>query len=199
MMTEDAFHDLYDALYPLILRFVRGAVSNQADVEDVVQDVFVRVARHYDGYRAQASLQTWVLAIAKHVIVDYWRKRQRDAARPTQSLETMLPADERFVAARGDDVYVRDPAEHIATHDELTRIRCCIDTLPANMRLVLLCRLYQDLTNTETAQVLGWTAARVRVTYSRAIRRFTAAWKLAEGQAPAVTWRPPDSQTTARW
>jgi RNA polymerase sigma-70 factor (ECF subfamily) len=55
--------------------FVSRKVSNPADVEELVQETFINTLRSLPEFVGQASLWTWMCAIAKHEIGDYYRKK----------------------------------------------------------------------------------------------------------------------------
>jgi len=169
MMTSEAFRAIYETHYTDVLRFVRSFVHSERDVEDIVQDVFVQVARHYADYRGQAQIRTWLFAIAKNTITDHWRKNQRLKNRPSMPLEDAM---ENLVSTTQEE----EPEARAIYADEMTSVRACIDKMPEHMRAVLLCRAVNDLNTSETANVLGWSATRVRVTYSRALKKFKIAW-----------------------
>lgn len=169
MMTDDDFRSLYDKHYTDVLRFVRSFVRRERDVKEIVQDVFVQVARHHAEYRGAAHIRTWLFAIAKNAVTDYWRKQQRLKNRPVLQLDEST--ENLYAAGAGNE-----PESSTLHKDEMTRIRRCIDTLPEQMRLVMLCRSIHGMDTAETAYILHWSTTRVRVTYSRALKRFRRMW-----------------------
>ena len=179
MLSNEDFRDLYDAHYPLVLNFVRGAVNREQDAEEIVQDVFVRIARNYGNFRGKSRLQTWILAVARNAIVDFWRKN-----RTREAYTDGMPLEDRLAEVGS---YEGDPLGTAIQHGEALAVRACITQLPENLRLVLLCRIYRGLSAVETAAVLGWTQPRVRVTYSRALRKFRDAWQTSGWVVEAST------------
>jgi RNA polymerase sigma-70 factor (ECF subfamily) len=72
-----------------IHRFVSKRVAS-ADVDDVVQDIFIRAHRNRLKLREEERAEAWILAIARKAIADYYR--QREGQPPHDSLErTELP------------------------------------------------------------------------------------------------------------
>lgn len=179
ILSNDEFRELYDVHYSLVLNFVRGGVNNAPDVEEIVQDVFVRVARNYGNFRGQSQLRTWILTIARHAIVDFWRKQGKAVQRVQ-----LISMDEGLSQLESQE---GDPLEAAIRQSEGEAVRQCIQRLPEKMRLILLCRIYQGLSVAETAQILGWTEPRVRVTQSRAMRKFSMEWQ-DSGWAVSVTY-----------
>ena len=67
-------------LYPDVVRYCATRVAPEA-AEDVAQDVFLRVIRSVEGFRADASARTWVFAIARNACADAVRGRVRRRGR----------------------------------------------------------------------------------------------------------------------
>src|SRR5687768_2462359 len=62
--------------------FVAGRVSNEADAEDIVQDVFVRIHTRLDTLDDERKLTGWVYQIARNAIIDHYRGRRPLTALP---------------------------------------------------------------------------------------------------------------------
>ncbi|WP_233096212.1 RNA polymerase sigma factor [Alicyclobacillus sp. SO9] len=168
-MSNSCFRELYDVHYAAVMAFARSAAQTEEDAEEIVQDVFVKVARNYHQFHGKSSVRTWVLAIARNVITDYWRKQSRRAKYRADDVEG------EDIAKMSSETAV-DPLDYTVKQDESTCIRMFVDKLPQHMRLVVLCRIYQSFSVLETARILGWSQARVRVTYSRALRKLRTVW-----------------------
>ena len=73
-----------------VRRFIGKRVPS-SDVDDVVQDVFVRVSRGLNQLRQSERAEAWMLAIARKTIADFYRKRDRQL--PIVSEEVPEPTD----------------------------------------------------------------------------------------------------------
>lgn len=80
----------------VIRRFVRGALLDEAAVDDVCQDALISVAGSIGSFRGGSKVTTWVHTIVRHRVVDHLR-RQRvtaplpdDEASPTQRMSSLL-------------------------------------------------------------------------------------------------------------
>lgn len=158
-MNDGDFRSLYDMYYNDVHRFVHGHVHHQADVEDIIQNTFIQVARSFSNLRDHTHIRTWILRISHNQIQDYYRKKQRekDRQRPLDAIEE---------TASGSD-----PVADIINDDLRRHVYRLIDTLSLNTRTVLVCRLYQDLSHNEISTILGFSSVRIRVIYSRGIAR----------------------------
>jgi RNA polymerase sigma-70 factor (ECF subfamily) len=88
---QAAFAELYDQFLSPVYRYVFYRVSNQADAEDLSEQVFLQAWAAIDRFRWQGKpFLAWLYALAHNLVID-WRRR----ARPAQSLD--------------DDEYPLDP------------------------------------------------------------------------------------------
>jgi RNA polymerase sigma-70 factor (ECF subfamily) len=72
-----AFERVYDEYAPVVYRTALGVLSNQAQAQDVMQDVFMRLWRHPDGFDAgRGSLGNYLRLMARSRAVDVWREGQ---------------------------------------------------------------------------------------------------------------------------
>lgn len=100
----DAFGVLVEQYQRLVYHLVRRVVDQEQDVEDVCQEVFLKVHRHLAGFAFDAKLSTWIARIAYLTAINYARRYRRvrlvelkeghGAAReapktPLQALETL--------------------------------------------------------------------------------------------------------------
>lgn len=53
--------------------FVAKRIANQAEVEDILQDVFLRIHQRIDGLKDPQRVLSWVYQITRHVIIDHYR------------------------------------------------------------------------------------------------------------------------------
>lgn len=72
---KGAVTKLYKEYVPAVRRYVVGKLANKQDVEEVVQDTFMSILDSLPLYRGDASPKTWMLSIARHEVLDYYRKR----------------------------------------------------------------------------------------------------------------------------
>jgi len=75
--------------------FIGKRVADEASVEDLSQEVFLRMQRGLGGLRNQSRLLSWIYQIARHAIIDYYRVRDRQPELPVglaSDLETFHSA-----------------------------------------------------------------------------------------------------------
>ena len=152
---EVAFTALFRAVQPLLLRYLRTLIGN--DAEDVASETWVQVVRGLDRFSGgEAGFRGWVFTIAHGRSVDVWRARSR---RP-ETLSERLPdtSDGTDVAAVVEEIFTTEAA--------LALIR----QLPPTQAQVLLLRVVAGLDVGTTATILGRTPNHIRVLSHRGLR-----------------------------
>ncbi len=144
-----------------LARFLSAAGAGAGeDVEDLVQETFLRAFRRIETFRGVSSFRTWLMTIGSNLLKDSWRRRSR---RPEVSLEERDIVDE-----------AGDPQDKAVAGDTAARIGVFVQTLPRMQRDVFLLRAQQGVEYEEIARALGTTAGAARVHYHHAIKRLKA-------------------------
>ncbi|HOU21310.1 MAG TPA: RNA polymerase sigma factor [Kiritimatiellia bacterium] len=141
------------------------------DVQEVAQDTFVRAFRSLPAYRGDAPVRIWLLRIARHAAMDFWRKRYRRRDR----LFTDLDESEQV---RVEAVHQKRLAEHQAdtAAQEETRewLETALQRLSPDDRAVITLVALEERTMEEAARQLGCGLSAVKVRAFRARRRLKA-------------------------
>jgi RNA polymerase sigma-70 factor, ECF subfamily len=151
---ERAATSLVERHAPALARFA-VSLGQRSDVEEVVQDTFVRAFGSIDSFRADSSLRTWLFTIERRLILD---RRRSERRRHDTSI------DETDAATQFDalDGLVAEEAEG--------RVRRAVDRLSRLQREVFLLRVNEGLSYKEIAEVVGSTEGAARVHYHNAMR-----------------------------
>jgi RNA polymerase sigma-70 factor (ECF subfamily) len=156
-----------DAYAQLVRRHQRVAVrlaqvvSGLGDeAEDIAQDAFVKGHRRIDRFRDGAPFRPWLLAI----VANEARNRRRGRGR-RRHYELAL-ADDRALA--GSPVA---PEPSAVAADRRARLLAALQALPDRQRDVVACRYLLELSEAETADVLGLAAGTVKSHLSRGLDR----------------------------
>lgn len=139
-----------------LARFLAGAGAPPADLDDVVQETFVRAFQGLARFRGQCQFRTWLLAIGGNALKDLGRRAAR---------RLVVPLDDQVPARDGDphEVAVADEAER--------RLAQGMGRLPRLQREVFLLRAQQGLGYDEIAAALDTTPGAARVHYHHAVTR----------------------------
>jgi RNA polymerase sigma-70 factor (sigma-E family) len=136
---------------PALARFSRALIGDRGVAEDIVQDVVTQLVAEPVRFEGVADLDAYVRRMVVNRFISWGRKWSR--VRPT----ALLPESPSKHADSFDRVLDRD------------ELRVGLAKLPRRQRAVLVLRYYQDLPDTEIAELLGCSAGTVRSHASRAL------------------------------
>ena len=145
-----------------LARFLSAAGAGE-DVDDLVQETFLRAFRRIETFKGASSFRTWLMTIGSNILKDAWRHKSR---RPVVALEDREIVDQ-----------ASDPQSEAVAEDLAARLGACVRTLPRLQRDVFLLRAQQGMQYEEIAGALGTTQGAARVHYHHAIKRLKALLK----------------------
>jgi len=139
-----------------LARFLAGAGAPEADLDDVVQETFIRAFRAAGSFRGQCRFRTWLLTIGGNVVKDAHRHAKR---------ARVVPLADDLRSTEGD------PHERAVAAEAEGRLAEGLRRLPRMQREVFLLRAQQGLEYDEIAAALGSTPGAARVHYHHAVKR----------------------------
>jgi RNA polymerase sigma-70 factor (ECF subfamily) len=141
---------------PALARFASRLGVVDDDVEELVQDTFVRAFAALDGFRADSALRTWLFTIERRLVLD----RRRAAKRRAGDVEV----DEQYADSEYDalDTMVADETSRQVQH--------AIARLSRMQREVFTLRAQEGRSYKEIAEILETSEGAARVHYHNAIR-----------------------------
>jgi RNA polymerase sigma-70 factor (ECF subfamily) len=140
---------------PAVARFV-ASMGERGELEEVVQDTFVRAFASLDRFRQESSLRTWLISIARNLC--------RDRARSSRRALRLVPVEEAHAATEHDPL-----STAVATETE-ARLRAAMERLTETQRAVFTLRVTEGLSYREIADVVETTEGAARVHYHNAVR-----------------------------
>ena len=154
---EDPFGILMDRYTQKLLRYGKKFISRHDNIEDIVQDVFIRVYRNIQSFNTNLKFSPWIYRIAHNAFVNHLRKIDK---------EPLLVFD--FDALLNHPIY-EDPTIKEKENEE---IRVLLDKglkqLPSAYREVLVLYYFEDLSYQEIADVLHVPTGTVGIRLKRA-------------------------------
>lgn len=154
---------------PRIYNLARRMLGNDADAEDVTQDVLLQVVRKLDTFRGDAQLTTWLHRVTVNAAL---AARQKRATR--QRHEAGEPDDEALAAAAPAGAVKRwnvPPDEPVLAAEQHELIEAAINALPEVYRDVYVLADVQELDNAEIGELLGLSVPAVKSRLHRARMR----------------------------
>jgi len=164
-----SFQLLVERYQGRLFGLIRNYTRNTAEVEDIVQDAFLKAYVKLDTFQHQASFSTWLQRIAINTALDFMKRCGRS---PVQSVEDpeLITDPRSFDRRRMMAPDARLQREEIAevTHRVL-------EELPDIFRTVIILREFEDRAYQEIADMLGVSIGTVESRLFRARARFKEA------------------------
>lgn len=156
----------------ILFRFALARVRNTHVAEELVQETFLGALRAKDTYSGRASEQTWLVAILRHKIVDYFRRHAREAPVQGEVNEADDSALNRVFDGTGHWIQApgawRNPAEALEAAEFWDVFGGCVQALPAKQGEAYALHATDGQTTEEVCKVLGITPTNLRVILHRA-------------------------------
>jgi len=156
-----AFEQLVEKHQALVMGTVGRMLGSNSDVEDIAQQVFVRVWKSAKSYVPRAKFTTWLLKITRNLVFNELRRRKRHPVSPLQA------------EGEGEEIQFKD--ERVSGPDaslleaELQRIiEGAIAELPETQRMAVVLRRYEELSYEQIAEVLEQSVPAVKSLLFRA-------------------------------
>ena len=156
---REAYAELVRRHAPVALR-TAALLGAGPDAEDVVQEAFVKAYSQLDRFREGAPFRPWFLRI----VTNESRNLHRGAGRRRERERVTWAHTERLLASA-------EPLDSALSSERRRELVTALRTLPERDRQVVVCRYLLDLSEGESATVLGWPRGTVKSRLSRALTR----------------------------
>lgn len=157
------FDEIYDDYHQDLFRFIFYMVKDKQVTEDLVQEVYIKVLKSEDSFEGKSSKKTWLLSIARHTTIDYFRSQKRtkdrilgffDWGEKGESLKDDQPLF--------DDLLIDNEQHELVSH--------YLDKCSVDQRSVLILRFIQSFSIRETADILKFSESKVKTTQHRGLK-----------------------------
>jgi RNA polymerase sigma-70 factor (ECF subfamily) len=157
---EDAVAELYDRFSSLVYKVARQLLPTQAEADDAIQEIFVRLWQTADRYDPRrAKLVTWVMLIARRHLIDRLRRK---AVRPDMS---------SFEGDFSEPDGANQPDTPALHAERNANLLARVAELPELQRLVIERAYLQGFTLREVSEQLGAPLGTVKSALSRGLAR----------------------------
>ena len=165
---EEAFTELVarnsGKVHGLIYRFL----GSPAQVEDLTQEVFLRIHRTASRYRPAAKFSTWLYRIVANLCFNAMRRRRKGYARQMAGLDD--EDGETFFRSIPDQRQGSNPRAELDSAELRDRVAAAIHMLPENQKTAIILNKYESKSYEDVASILGVSAMAVKSLLSRARR-----------------------------
>lgn len=169
-----AFETLMRRYTPPLTRFLRRFMRDSDDVEDVVQETFIRAYMGINRFRSNSAFSTWIIRIGINAAKDGLALRQRQGPL-LSSLGGEDDDSQTLVEARAD---LDTPESRLETKEAMTLLEAALATLPEEQRVSFELRELEGLTYEEIAWQMHCPVGTVRSRIHRARDSLTAALRM---------------------
>ena len=156
-----AFEDLIERHQSLVAGTIARMLGSNSDVEDIAQQVFIRVWKSAGRYVARAKFTTWLLKITRNLVFNELRRSKRHALVP---LQTEPGAEEMPLP----DQVARAPDASLLETELQQAIERAIVQLPESQRMALILRRYEEMSYEQIAEILDLSVPAVKSVLFRA-------------------------------
>jgi len=156
-----SFEPLVEKYSPRVFATARRYARRESEVEDIVQEVWLKAFQKLASFRGEAPFEHWLMRLAVRTCYDFLRAHQRN--RETNISEISEAEDdwlERFAAEPESTSENADAARQL-----IDRI---LDQLPPTARLVITLLEIEDRSVKEISKMTGWSVPLVKVRAFRA-------------------------------
>src|SRR5438876_1818703 len=156
-----AFEELVERHQALVAGTVARMLGSNSDVEDIAQQVFIRVWKSARRYVPRAKFTTWLLKITRNLVFNELRRTKRRAQVP---LESEASADEPALKDESNPA----PDASLLEVELRKAIEEAIMHLPETQRMAMVLRRYEQLSYEQIAEVLDLSVPAVKSVLFRA-------------------------------
>jgi len=159
-MMKPKYEDIVKNYINLVYFFAKKSLSNQSDIDDAVQETFLKAMKTYDRFtfKSEGELKSWLLTVCRNVIVDGFR-----------SQKNTLSIDANEIDVPDESNAEEWLEEQVNQSQELEKIKKILITMkPIEQELIRL-RIFEDMEFNQIAVALSTNEGAVKMRYYRAI------------------------------
>lgn len=138
-----------------IFRFILLRIKNYHEAEDLTQVVFLKAWKGLPKYKEKNQFLSWLYAIARNTIVDYWKKK-KEFVLGNEEIEIL---DERS-----------DFLETLQEENDFQDIINAINLLSEDQQEIIILKFIEDISNREISEIMDRSEDAVRQLQSRALK-----------------------------
>lgn len=153
-----------------LLQFAMQRVDNIEDAEELVQETFISAIRGLEGFDNKSTIKTWLTAIMKNKIYDFYRKNRRatfeslddEKFKERESIFNRFGIWKEFVKKWGDD-----PQEILEGKEFSKVISRCLSKLPPSQKKIFMLHIFDGLAGDQICKDLEISSSNYWVSMHR--------------------------------
>jgi RNA polymerase sigma-70 factor, ECF subfamily len=151
----DAFGELVRRWERRIFALTYGILGREEDARDATQETFLAAFRNLRGFRGEAKVSSWLHRIAVNQCIT---RQRRSRVRSESALDDEHEADGKSFATPRS----HSPAHVVESRQETAAVRRAINSLPVELRQVVVMKEFEELTFREIADALDLPLSTVK-------------------------------------
>lgn len=155
---EEAFNGIVHAYTERLYWHIRRFLCSHEDVNDLLQDIFIKIWTALPSFRGDAKLYTWIYRIATNEVLNHLRKKRFKAL---ISFEDPLAKADKMI---DDDVHFNGNQLQRELHKAIQR-------LPDKQRVVFSLRYFDEMKYEDIADITGTSVGALKASYHHAYNK----------------------------
>jgi RNA polymerase sigma-70 factor (ECF subfamily) len=150
---------LYHRYVEKVHRICYRIVLDPSQVQDCVQEVWLKVFRSLDRFRSGRSFAAWLNTVTANTAIDYYRKWVRQSTHRDRQKDYVeaLTADKQTKTQQPDEIPVQQ------------KIREALEGISVNQRTAFILRYFEEMSTADIARILGCAEGTVRIHIRRSL------------------------------
>lgn len=154
---KNAFDGLYNYYYPRLHTFIRGFLKTEDDIDDIIQDVFIKLWENRNKINNVETFNSWIFTVTKNAVITLFREKIKQ-----NSFESRV---REIVVKNGN--YLDSTVEYNEIRE---KVEVIINQMPEKRRLIFKLSREQGFSNREIAEQLEISIKTVEDHMMHAIR-----------------------------
>jgi len=158
---QQAYKELYLALYPSLFSFTSGIIKTKPAAEEIISDVFIKIWEKRQDLDLIVNLKVYCFVIAKNLSLNYLEKQKRISTLNIEDYADTLT-----------DVFI-DPEQLMITSEMMERIKIAVDALPARCKMIFTLVKENNFKYKEAAEIMSISVKTVENQLAIALKKIS--------------------------
>ncbi len=137
---------------------IRKIIIDHDDTDDVLQNVFIKIWRNLENFKAESQLFTWMYRIATNESINFLNQKKKRAGIPLDDVSAFLANN-----LESDSYYKGDEIQ--------TKLQKAILTLPDKQRIVFNMKYFDEMKYEEMSKILETSVGALKASYHHAVKK----------------------------
>lgn len=176
LLDKNVFGQIIERFQQPLSRFIqRRTIASEQDVEDLLQDIFIKVYLNLNAFDSSLKFSSWIYRIAYNEVVSAYRKKKLREHYNFEDFENSGDNNQiSFQEILADETNVMDQVHNF---QELEKVKVAVEKLDSKYKEVFILRFYEGRDYEEIGDILQIPTGTVSTLISRAKKQLSKAFK----------------------